>query len=195
MVYFRDDTNMFVGVEVCDLERMLQALHVAKLHDAVLRVNSAMNLGIYKPGPTVEGHGYFYQGYIDMSDATLSLCMPTDEKAQLKEVDRCISLVELERILQTWTLSPNAENQKHYRLFPSKRGNLAISTHVVEGPQGPCGYYIGWIDFSEERLILFSKEFPGASENSWMVGGKVDIECGTGHEFNAPNREVAMQGG
>jgi hypothetical protein len=133
------------------------------------------------------GDDFYYRGYIDTS---ISKWVPYNQPQELScSIDALDGIMygdNLKSILHKWK---DSRVMRRYRLFPNTEGNLAVSTHIVEGPQGPCGYYIGYIDFGRSKYIQFSKEFPGAEENTFLRD-PLEVLSGDGHEINGPNGEV-----
>jgi hypothetical protein len=99
-----------------------------------------------------------------------------------------ISVAELKALLDEHF--PH-ENRERYLLYPNTLGNLAISSHFVDGPQGPGKYYLGFIDLAKGEVRWANKEgdFPANS----FVQDDGEILNGANDDANGPAGDALMK--
>lgn len=59
------------------------------------------------------------------------------------------------------------DKKERYQLHPNELGNLAISTHAVEGPEGPGRYYLGFVDLPN-KVVRFANQEGDFPANSFL---------------------------
>lgn len=100
-----------------------------------------------------------------------------------------ISVTDLKALLDEQF--PAASNRERYLLYPNELGNLAISTHFVEGPDGPGKYYLGFIDMAKGEVRWANKE--GDFPDNTFVRHSGEVLNGPSLEANTSEGEAMIR--